>query len=87
MVKRGWIPRIGTAVNKTFRVEGLKGKDIIENEGGMKPDELPTVNRILITEVVHEELEKYDGFSSKHVGFFDLKGISVRHRIYQMILD
>ncbi len=79
--------RLGTAVNKTFRVEGLKGEDIIEDEGGMTPDELPAVNRTLITEAVHEALDKCDGFLSKYVGLFDLKGISGRHRIYQMVSD
>ncbi len=79
--------RLGTAVNMTFRIEGLKGKDIIPDEGGMKPEELPLVNRILITEQVNQEAEKLKEFTSRKVGFFDLKGISGRHRIFQLMVN
>ncbi len=79
--------RLGTAVNMTFRIEGVKGKDIIPDDGGMKPEELPLVNRILITEQVYQEAEKLNEFKSRKVGFFDLKGISGRHRIFQLMVN
>ncbi|MDH5542575.1 MAG: HEAT repeat domain-containing protein [Nitrospinota bacterium] len=79
--------RLGTAVNMTFRVEGVKPDNLIEDEGGMKPEELPLVNRILITEYVKKEIDKSEQYKIRYVGFFELKGISGRHRIYQVILD
>jgi class 3 adenylate cyclase len=77
--------RLGTAVNMTFRVEGLKPESLITDEGGMKKEEMPLVNRILITEPVHKEATAYSEFKTRYIGFFDMKGISGRHKIYQLI--
>ena len=77
--------RLGTAVNMTFRVEGLKPESLITDEGGMKKEEMPLVNRILITEPLHKEATAHGEFKTRYVGFFDMKGISGRHKIYQLL--
>jgi HEAT repeat protein/class 3 adenylate cyclase len=74
--------RLGTAVNMTFRVEGVKGKDLIQTEGGLSPQEVPEENRIFVTEPVYEELKGKDPYRFQLVGFFDLKGIAGRHRVF-----
>lgn len=76
--------RLGTAVNMTFRVEGVKPKDLIPDEGSMKPEEMPLLNRILVTEPVKQDVEKNGVAKTRFVGFFELKGIPGRHRIYQV---
>ncbi len=79
--------RLGTAVNMTFRVEGVKPKDLIPDVGGMKPEEMPLLNRILVTEPVKQDLEKNGLVKTRFIGFFELKGIPGRHRIYQVTAD
>lgn len=77
--------RLGTAVNMTFRVDGLKSESLIPDEGGIKKEEMPLVNRILITEPVHKEATAHNDFKTRYIGFFDMKGISGRHKIFQLI--
>jgi HEAT repeat protein/class 3 adenylate cyclase len=76
--------RLGVATNMTFRVEGIKSKDLIEVNGGIKKDQMPDVDRILITENVVEEADKIQGVKTKLLGIFELKGISGLHRIYEL---
>jgi class 3 adenylate cyclase len=76
--------RLGVATNMTFRVEGVKAKDLIESEGGITKEEMPDINRILITESVVGEAEKIEGLKVKLIGIFELKGISGLHRIYEL---
>ncbi len=77
--------RLGTAVNMTFRVEGVKPKDLIPDEGGMTAEEMPLLNRILVTQAVQQEIAKGNLGETRLIGFFELKGISGRHRIYQVL--
>jgi HEAT repeat protein len=77
--------RLGSAVNMTFRVDGVKPEGLISDDGGMEAGEMPLVNRILVTEAVKGEIDKLSGYDAKYIGFFDLKGISGRHRIFQMV--
>jgi len=79
--------RLGSAVNMTFRVEGVNPGNLITAKGGMKKEEMPLSNRILVTENVEIELEKNPGIITKLVGFFELKGIPGLHRIYHLSLD
>ncbi|MCG6553025.1 MAG: HEAT repeat domain-containing protein [Candidatus Magnetominusculus sp. LBB02] len=74
--------RLGVATNMTFRVEGVKGADLIPMEGGMQKDELPLVDRVLVTEHVIEDATKMEGVTARLVGLFELKGISGLHRVY-----
>jgi len=77
--------RLGVATNMTFRVEGVNKEGLIEVEGGIKKDEMPGVNRILITENVVDEVKNTDGLDAKLLGLFELKGISGLHRIFEVI--
>ncbi|GMT42914.1 MAG: hypothetical protein IEMM0002_1325 [bacterium] len=79
--------RLGIAVNMTFRVEGLKPEQLIEDKDGIKPEEMPLVNRVFITEHVNDELSNETKPATRFIGFFDLKGISGRHRIFQLITE
>jgi len=79
--------RLGTAVNMTFRVEGVKPAGIIPENGCMKPEELPLLNRILMTEAVNKEITKEGEFASRLVGLFELKGITGQHRLYMLTID
>ena len=71
----------------TFRVEGITPKNLFIDEGGMKPEDMPLVNRVMVTEAVKREMEDNDEFETVYVGFFDLKGISGRHRIFQLSVN
>ena len=77
--------RLGTAVNMTFRIEGVKPENLITDEGGMTKEEMPIVNRIIVTEPVHKDVTRGKKFETRYVGFFDLKGITGRHRLYQLL--
>jgi len=78
--------RHGTNVNIPFRVEGLKAENLIEVEGGMRPDELPMRDRILITEAAQQRLLKDNTFRSRYVGMFELRNITGAHKIYQVLM-
>jgi hypothetical protein len=66
-------------------VEGVNKEGLIEVEGGIKKDEMPGANRILITENVVEEAKQTEGLDAKLLGLFELKGITGLHRIYELI--
>jgi len=74
--------RHGTNVNIPFRVEGLKGKDLIEVEGGVSRGELPARDRILITEAVHHDISSLDRYHITFLGLFELRNITGVHKIY-----
>ncbi|MEO5355928.1 MAG: HEAT repeat domain-containing protein [Nitrospirae bacterium YQR-1] len=76
--------RLGVATNMTFRVEGVKAADLVPMEGGMKPGDMPLVNRVFVTEHVIEEAKKMDGIKIQPVGFFELKGISGLHKVFEL---
>lgn len=76
--------RLGVAVSMTFRVEGVKAEGLIPCEGGMAKEEMPFVNRILITENVAKELGGTVA-AVRLIGLFELKGITGLHRIYAVL--
>lgn len=77
--------RIGLAVNMAFRAEGVKAENLIEVEDGLRKEEIPDTNRILVTEHVINELKKMKDIKTRFLGLFDLKGIAGLHRIYEII--
>lgn len=77
--------RLGVATNMTFRVEGVKAENLIEIEDGIKKQEMPGINRVLITETVVEEAERIKGLKANLLGLFELKGITGLHRIFDLI--
>lgn len=76
--------RLGVAVSMTFRIEGVKAEGLIPLEGGMTPEEVPSDNRILISENVVKEIQQMQGPQIKLIGLFELKGITGLHRIYSL---
>ncbi|MBF0519549.1 MAG: HEAT repeat domain-containing protein [Nitrospirae bacterium] len=76
--------RLGVATNMTFRVEGVKPADLKPLEGGMKPEDMPLVNRIFVTEHVVGEAAKMQGIKVQPVGFFELKGIAGLHKVFEL---
>jgi len=78
--------RHGTNVNIPFRVEGLKAENLIEVEGGMRPDELPKQDRILITEAAYQRLLTHEEYHCRYVGMFELRNITGAHKIYQILM-
>lgn len=79
--------RHGTNVNIPFRVEGLKGKDLIEVEGGVSQGELPVRDRILITEAVHHDISSNDRYHVRYLGLFELRNITGVHKIYEVQVE
>lgn len=77
--------RHGTHVNIPFRVEGLKPEALIEVEGGMRRDEMPRQDRILITEAAYEQLQRHGSYRCRYVGLFELRNITGVHKIYQVL--
>ncbi|KJU81475.1 PBS lyase HEAT domain protein repeat-containing protein [Candidatus Magnetobacterium bavaricum] len=76
--------RLGVATNMTFRVEGVKPSDIISIAGGISKEQMPLVDRILVTETAVEEASKMEGINSRLIGLFELKGITGLHRVYEI---
>jgi len=78
--------RHGTNINIPFRVEGLKAENLIQVEGGMRPEELSKQDRILITEAAYQRLLTHKEFRCRYVGMFELRNITGAHKIYQVLM-
>ncbi|MBW1676600.1 MAG: HEAT repeat domain-containing protein [Deltaproteobacteria bacterium] len=76
--------RLGVATNMTFRVEGVKPEGLIPIENGMAKEDMPVVNRILVTENVEKEIKGMEGIKTRMVGLFELKGITGLHKVYEL---
>ena len=76
--------RLGIAINMAFRIEGVKPEGLISIENGMSPEEMPLDNRILISENVDNEIQNMAGVKTKLGGFFELKGITGLHKVYEL---
>lgn len=78
--------RVGVAVNMTFRAEGVKKEAMVPGPGGPDAgDTFPLEDRILLTEAAYNEIKKNPAYKSRFMGFFELKGITGLHRIYQFL--
>ena len=76
--------RHGAAINKVFRIEGLK-KTQQQNIGdGSKPEDFIEKNRIFVSEEIHEEIRNIKEIQVQPVGVFELKGFTGLHRIYHI---
>ncbi len=76
--------RLGVATNMTFRVEGVRPEGLIPIENGMAKEDMPVVNRILVTENVEKEIKDMEGIKTRIVGLFELKGITGLHKVYKL---
>jgi HEAT repeat protein len=80
--------RVGVAVNMTFRAEGVKKEAMVPGPGAPDAsDSFPLENRILLTEAAYNEIKKNPEYKSRFMGFFELKGITGLHRIYQCLTN
>ncbi len=76
--------RHGQAVHVTFRIEGLKYKDIKKSRNAAKPKEFPNEDRIFASADFLEMLDSKKKATAKSLGFFKLKGIKGYYEIYNI---
>jgi len=77
--------RRGMTVDMAFRVESVKISDMHQTVMGIKKEMLPRVDRIFISEVVHGLISSHSSIKTRCIGFFDLKGLTGRHKIFEVI--
>jgi class 3 adenylate cyclase len=78
--------RQGDVVNMAFRLEGASTSGFHETSGGLEKDSLPLHDRVFVSESAHDEILKRGGrFPTRLVGFFDLKGLAGRHRVFEIL--
>lgn len=78
--------RVGVAVNMTFRADGVKKEAMVPGPGAPDVSEsFPVENRILLTEAAYTEIKNNPTYKGGFLGFFELKGITGLHRIYQVL--
>jgi class 3 adenylate cyclase len=75
--------RIGTSANFAARIESakleqLKGAEDLANV------HLPERDRVLVSEVVSDEIKANPAFKLRAIGYFEFKGISGLHRIFEV---
>ncbi len=78
--------RRGLAVDMAFRVESVKIDDMHQTAIGIKKDMMPRVDRLFITEVVQRLISLDYTIKTRCIGFFDLKGFTGRHKIFEVIV-
>ena len=78
--------RRGLAVDMAFRVESVKVDTMHQTVVGIKKNMLPRVDRIFITEVVHRMIASDSTIKTRCIGYFDLKGFTGRHKIFEIIM-
>ena len=76
--------RIGTAVHKAFRLEGVHAPNLIESEGGIRRDQFPEKNYILVSEEAMSALPEAQRGRCQLLGLCELKGFPGFHRVYQL---
>lgn len=74
--------RHGAAINKVFRIEGIKRDQMQDLGEGLKPEEFMEKNRIFLSEEINEEIKDMKDIQAQLVGVFDLKGFTGLHRIF-----
>ena len=77
--------RRGMAVDMAFRVESVKTVDMHQTVVGIKKDDLPRVDRIFISEVIQQLIPAHSSIRTRCIGFFDLKGFTGRHKIFEVL--
>ena len=79
--------QLGMAVKTAFGVGSLKPDGLIPVENGMTKEEMPIINRILVTENVEKEIQNSNGVKTTLIGLFELKGVTGLHKVYTLTLD
>lgn len=75
--------RHGTNINIPFRVEGLKGDDLVVVKDGISREEFTLIDRIFITEALHNDVSRKGNYNIRYLGLFELRNITGMHKIYQ----
>ena len=75
--------RHGTNINIPFRVEGLKGDDLVIVKDGITREEFTLIDRIFITEALYSDVLKKGNYNIRYLGLFELRNITGMHKIYQ----
>ena len=75
--------RHGTNINIPFRVEGLKGDDLVIVKDGISREEFTLIDRIFITEAFYNSVLNKGNFTIRYLGLFELRNITGMHKIYQ----
>lgn len=78
--------RRGMAVDMAFRVEGVRIDDMHQTVVGIKKDMLPRMDRIFISEVVQRMIGNDSQIKTRCIGYFDLKGFTGRHKIFEIMV-
>ena len=78
--------RRGLAVDMAFRVESVKIGDMHQTVVGIKKDVLPRIDRIFISEVTHNFIASHSTIKTRCIGYFDLKGFTGRHKIFEVLI-
>lgn len=76
--------RTGGAVHKTFRLQSVGAKDLIEAEGGIKRSAFPIKNYVIASEESLSGLQQADGTKWQLLGLCELKGFPGLHRVYEL---
>jgi len=79
--------RTGSAVHKTFRLQSLGAANLIEAEGGVRREEFPDKNYIVVSEEATPGVAKTPGLQCRFLGLCELKGFPGLHRVYQLISE
>ena len=77
--------RHGTAVNMASRIMNVSPQNFHETRLGVSVDELMDQNRIYVSSAVQEEISEIKTIETRLLGYFDLKGISGRHEVFEVI--
>lgn len=76
--------RTGSAVHKTFRLQGVGPANVTEAEGGVPRDQVPVKNCVFISEEATAGVAKLPEFRYRFLGLTELKGLPGLHRVYQL---
>ena len=76
--------RIGTAANFAARIEAAKPEQLQAAEDDPAEVSLPEMDRVFVSEVVYEDLKVIPGFTLRPIGYFEFKGITGLHQIFQL---
>jgi len=76
--------RTGAAIHKTFRLEAVAAPNLIEAKGGIRREEFPEKNYILVSEEAMSILEKVQGVQARFLGHCEYKGFPGIHRVYKV---
>ncbi len=76
--------RTGSAVHKTFRLQGVVPASVFAAPGGVGSEEVPEKNCVFISEEALSGVEKLPEFQCRFLGLTELKGLPSLHRVYHL---